>query len=112
MFTIERARALSVLGEPDQAAELLLGVVPRLSAAAPKEAVRAYTAVADIFRAQGDTARALELYELAADQASVPSRHVAAALTAMAEIYEERGDSQRAIELLKQALTARTAVTA
>lgn len=112
MFTIERARALSGLGEPDQAAELLLGVVPRLSAAAPKEAVRAYTAVADIFRAQGDTARALELYELAAEQAPVPSRHVAAALTAMAEIFEEQGDTQRAIELLKQALAARTGATA
>src|SRR5690242_21313709 len=35
MFTIERARALSALGETDEAAELLLGIVPRLNAAAP-----------------------------------------------------------------------------
>jgi tetratricopeptide (TPR) repeat protein len=108
MFTVERARALSALGHAEEAAALLLGIGPRLSAAAPKDAGRAYCAVADIFRAQGDTARALELYELAAEQAPVPSRHVAAALTAMAEIYEEQGDAQRALDLLKQALAARS----
>jgi tetratricopeptide (TPR) repeat protein len=108
MFTVERARALAALGQAEKAAALLLGIGPRLAEAAPKDAGRAYCAVADIFRAQGDTARALELYELAADQAPVPSRHVAAALTAMAEIYEEQGDARRALELLKQALAARS----
>jgi tetratricopeptide (TPR) repeat protein len=112
LFTIERARALAGLGEGDEAAELLLGVVPRLNEAAPKDASRAYCAVADIFRKQGDNARALELYELAAEQAPVPSRHVASALTAMAEIYEEQGDTQRALELLKRALAARASTTA
>jgi tetratricopeptide (TPR) repeat protein len=112
MFTVERARALSALGEADEAAELLLGIAPRLSAAAPKEAARAYTAVADIFRSQGDAPRALELYELAAERAPVPSRPMTAALTAMAEIYEEQGDTERALELLKQALAARTGTAA
>jgi tetratricopeptide (TPR) repeat protein len=111
MFAVERARALSALGEGERAVQLLLGVVPRLTAAAPRDAVRAYSAVADVFRKQRDFARALELYELAADQAPVPSRHVAAALTAMAEIYEERGDAQRALDLLKQAVAARAAIT-
>jgi tetratricopeptide (TPR) repeat protein len=112
LFTIERARALAGLGEGDEAAELLLGVVPRLNEAAPKDASRAYCVVADIFREQGDSARALELYELAAEHAPVPSRHVATALTAMAEIYEERGETQKALELLKQALAARSGTTA
>ena len=112
LFTIERARALSALGEGDEAAELLLGVVPSLNAAAPRDAARAYCAVADIFRKEGDVARALELYELAVEQSPVPSsRAVAAALTAMAEIYEERGDAQKALELLKQALAARSSTT-
>ena len=56
----------------NEAAALLLGIVPRLNAAAPKDAARAYLAVADIFRAQGDIARALELYELAVEQAPTP----------------------------------------
>lgn len=112
MFTVERARALSALGEQDEAAALLLGIVPRLNAAAPKDAARAYLAVADIFREQGDTARALELYELAVDQAPVPGKSVAAALTAMAEIYEERGEPQLALDLLKRALAARSGTPA
>ena len=112
MFTIERARALSALGEADEAAELLLGIVPRLNSAAPKDAARAYSAVADIFRKQGDTARALELYELAVEQAPVPDRHVVAALTAMAEIHEEQGNGDMALELLKRALAVRSGVPA
>ena len=108
MFTVERARALSALGEGAEAVSLLFGIVPRLNAAAPKDAVRAYAAAADVFRTQGDVARALELYELAVERSPVPSRHVAGALTAMAEIYEEQGNAQRALELLKQALAART----
>jgi len=112
MFTIERARALSALGETEEAAELLLGIVPRLNAAAPKDAARAYSAVADVFRKQGDTARALELYELAVEQAPIPDRHVVAALTAMAEIHEEQGNGDMALELLKRALAARTATPA
>lgn len=112
MFTIERARALAALGEPDQAAELLLGVLPHLNEAASRDATRAYCAVADIFRTQGDEARALELYELAVEQSPGPSRRVAMALTAMAEIYEERGDAQTALELLKRALAARSGAAA
>jgi tetratricopeptide (TPR) repeat protein len=112
MFTVERARALFALGQDDEAARLLLGVVPLLSSAAPRDAGRAYCAVADIFRQQGEVARALELYELAVEQAVVPSRHTTTALTALAEIYEERGDTQRALQLLKQALAARSGATA
>lgn len=112
MFTIERARALSALGEGDEAAELLLGVVPRLNSAAPKDAARAYAAVADIFREHGDTARALELYELAVEQAPVANRHVVAALTAMAEIHEEQGNGDLALALLKRALAVRTVTPA
>jgi tetratricopeptide (TPR) repeat protein len=112
MFTVERARALSALGEGEQAVELLLGIVPRLSAAAPRDAARAYATVADIFREQGDTARALELYELAVEQAPIADRHVVAALTAMAEIHEEQGNGDLALELLKRALAARAAAPA
>jgi tetratricopeptide (TPR) repeat protein len=112
MFEVERARALSALGEPEEAAEILLGIVPRLNAAAPRDAVRAYSAVADVFRKRGDLARALELYELAVEQAPVADRHVVAALTAMAEIHEEQGNGDMALELLKQALAARSGTPA
>jgi tetratricopeptide (TPR) repeat protein len=112
MFTIERARALSALGAADEAAGLLMGIAPELNSAAPEDAARAYTAVANIFKGQGDDARALELFELAVEQAPTANKYAAEALTAMAEIYEERGDTQKALELLKQALAARTGSTA
>jgi tetratricopeptide (TPR) repeat protein len=112
MFTIERARALSALGDGEKAAELLLGIGPKLNSAAPGDAARAYSAVADIYREQGDAARALELYELAVEQAPILNKDVAPALAAMAEIHEAQGDPQRALELLKQALAARTGTTA
>lgn len=107
MFAVERARALSALGYEEDAAKLLLGTVPRLISAAPRDAGRAYCLVADIYRRQGDIPRALELYELAIEQAPA-SRHVAAALTAMAEIREEQGETQMALDLLKRALAARS----
>ncbi|HEU5244733.1 MAG TPA: tetratricopeptide repeat protein [Gaiellaceae bacterium] len=112
MFVVERARALAALGEGEEAVRLLLGIVPRLNAAAPKDSARAYHAVADVFRKQGNIARALELYELAIEQAPVPDRHVVAALTAMAEIHEEQGNGDLALELLKRALAVRTGAPA
>jgi tetratricopeptide (TPR) repeat protein len=112
MFEVERARALSALGETHEAAEILLGIVPRLGAAAPRDAVRAYSAVADVYRKQGDLPRALELYELAVEQAPIADRHVVEALTAMAEIQEEQGHGDVALELLKQALAARSGTPA
>jgi len=112
MFTIERARALAGLGEPEYAAELLLGIVPRLNNALPVNAARAYGAAADVYRSLGDTARALELYELAVDHSPVANRHTAAALKAMAEIYEESGETERALELLKRAFAERSGTRA
>ena len=112
MLAIERARALSALGQADEAVELLGDIVSRLDAATPGDAARAYSEIADILRTQGDSARALELYELAVEQAPIANRHVAAALAAMAEIYEERGEAEMALELLKRALAARTGTPA
>lgn len=112
MFTIERARALAALGEGEEAAALLLGVAPSLDAAAPVNATRAYATAADVFRQQGDTDRALELYELAIEKSPVTNRHTADALKAMADIYEEKGEPRKALELLRRALEAQHGVTA
>jgi tetratricopeptide (TPR) repeat protein len=110
MFTIERARALAALGEDDEAAGLLLGIAPQLNGASPVSASRAYAAAADVFRKQGNTERALELYELAVEIAPVENRHVADALAAIAEIYEERGEVQKALDVLKRAVGTRGGV--
>jgi len=108
LFTIERARALAALGRPDEAATLLLAIAPTLKESSPANACRAFAAAAELFRTQGDTDQALELYELAVETSPTLNRHVANALQAMAEIYEARGDVGKALELIKQALPART----
>lgn len=112
MFVVERARALAALGESDEAASLVLGVVPRFREAWPTMAARAYSAAAGFFRSQGDSAKALELYELAAERFTAPDRHLAEVWTAMAEIHEERGDTQEALRLLKAALQSRSGIGA
>lgn len=109
---IERARALSLLGQDEEAVSIMLGVVSRLTDARPVAAALAYASAADFFRKHGDSDRALELYELAVDRAPAPGRRVADALTAMAEIREERGETDKALKLLKAALAARSGVPA
>jgi tetratricopeptide (TPR) repeat protein len=112
LFLVERARALDKLGEPDEAASLMLGLVPRFQEARPTTAARAYAAAAGFFRSRGDDVKALELYELAAETFTTPDRHQAEVLQAMAEIHEERGNAEEALQLLKAALRARSGVPA
>jgi tetratricopeptide (TPR) repeat protein len=112
LFLVERARALDRLGEPDEAASIMLGIVPRFREAWPTTAARAYAAAAGFFRSRGDDAKALELYELAAETFTTPDRHLAEVLQAMAEIHEERGNPEEALQLLKAALRARSGVAA
>jgi tetratricopeptide (TPR) repeat protein len=102
--TIQRAKALTALGEPDEAATLLLGVGAKLKQTSPSNAALSYSAAADVFRSQGKTEQALEFYELAVETSVSADRQVADSLRAMAEIYEERGDAEKALELLKRAL--------
>ena len=104
-LTIQRAKALTALGEPNEAATLLLGVGARLKQTSPSNAALAYSAAADVFRSQGNTAQALEFYELTVETSpTATTRDVADALRTMAEIYEERGEDGKALELLKRAL--------
>jgi tetratricopeptide (TPR) repeat protein len=110
MFIIERARALDALGQSEEAASLLLGATAKLGDASPTSAARAYAAIASFFRSRGDTARALELYELAAERLNAPDRHLADVLTGMAEIHEDEGRPDKALQLLKAAVQARSGV--
>jgi transcriptional regulator with XRE-family HTH domain len=112
MFALERARGLEALGEAEEAASLVLGSVAAFAEASPITAARGYAAAARFFQSHGDDARALELYELAADRFPAPDRHLADVLTAMAEIEEARGNTAEALSLLKSALAARSGVSA
>jgi transcriptional regulator with XRE-family HTH domain len=112
MFVLERARALEALGDSEEAASLVLGSVAAFAEASPITAARGYAAAADFFRSHGDDARALELYELAAERFPAPDRHLADVLTAMADIQEARGNTAEALTLLRSAMAARSGVNA
>jgi tetratricopeptide (TPR) repeat protein len=112
MFALERARGLEAIGRSEEAASIVLGSVAAFAEASPITAARGYAAAARFFRASGDDARALELFELAAEHFPAPDRHLSDVLNAMAEIQEERGNTAEALILLKAALSARSGVNA
>jgi tetratricopeptide (TPR) repeat protein len=109
---LERARAELGLGHKEEAASRVLGSLPLLSDTSPTNAGRSYALAASIFNELGDQAKALELYELAAESFPAQDRHSAEVYTAMAEIAEGAGRKDDALDYLKRALAARTAIRA
>ncbi|MGH3430490.1 MAG: helix-turn-helix domain-containing protein, partial [Mycobacteriales bacterium] len=107
---LEHARAELGLGEREHAASRALGAIPLLADASAINAGRGYALAASIFRQLGDTAKALELYELAAESFPVQDRHAADSYQAMAEIAEEQGRNDDVVRYLKLALAARNPV--
>jgi tetratricopeptide (TPR) repeat protein len=109
---LERARAELGLGYREEAASRALGSLPLLAGSSPTNAGRSYLLAASIFREIGNEAKALELYELAAESFPAQDRHAAQAYQAMAEIAKAAGRKDDALEYLERALAARTSVRA
>jgi tetratricopeptide (TPR) repeat protein len=109
---LERARAELGLGNREEAASRALGSLPLLADTSPINAGRSYLLTALIFKQLGDEAKALELYELAAESFPTQDRHAAEAYQAMAEIAKAAGRKDYALDYLERALAARTAVRA
>ncbi len=104
MLLLERARALASLGEPEEAAGIALGAIPRFEHAHPTSAARAYAIAASVLNQTGQPGRALELYELAAETLPTADRHLVEIYRGIAEIHEREGRQDEAMEYLKQAL--------
>ncbi|HZS31022.1 MAG TPA: transcriptional regulator [Gaiellaceae bacterium] len=107
---LERARAELGLGHAEAAAARALGSLPLLADSSPTNTGRSYLLAASIFRDLGDEAKALELYELAAESFPAQDRHAAEAFQAMAEIAKAAGRTDEALEYLERALAIRTSV--
>ena len=71
---------------------------------------RGYAVIADVCAATGDRARAIELYELAAERLPVADRYRAAVLSSLADLLEAEGRTDEAFALLRAALRAETRV--
>jgi tetratricopeptide (TPR) repeat protein len=113
-FRIEEARALARLGREEEAAALAMELTGQLrnAQALPEEVGRAYALLGDIFADLGDSARAQELYELAAEllERHNPTRYVVEVYTKLADLLEAQGQKEAAFDLMKKALGAQRAL--
>jgi tetratricopeptide (TPR) repeat protein len=109
LFGLEQARALVQLGRREEAAAIAMEASGLLKDASPHDAGRGYAVIADIFAELGDTARARELYELAAEVlAPIPSRYSVEVHSKLADLLEAEGKKDEALAVLKRAVGVRS----
>jgi tetratricopeptide (TPR) repeat protein len=106
MLLLEKARAFAALGRADEAVAIALGAVPRFEHAQPGQRARSYAIAADVLKSAGDSARALELYELAVETIPSPDPLGTEVYRSIAEIHESEGRPDEAMAALKRALAA------
>lgn len=111
-YRLEEARALAKLGRKEEAAALAMQIVGIISNAHPEDAARSYSTLAEVYEEMGDRARALELYELAAEllRPTNPNRYLASVYAQMAELYEAEDNPGMAYEYMKKAVGMQKAV--
>ena len=108
MFRLEHARALAQLGEKEQAAGLAMEASGLFAESSPSDAGRAYALVAQVFTDLGDRARAIEIYELAAETLPLDSQYHGEIAARRAELLEQSGRKDEALEVLKNAMRLQT----
>ena len=112
LFQVERARALLLTGEREEAAAVAMGALPLVVDASATDSGRAQALLGDVFRQLGDVERAQELYELAVETLPGVDRNLLRVYEGLAGILEEQGRSDEALEVLKQAMRAQRAADA
>jgi tetratricopeptide (TPR) repeat protein len=109
VFKLEEARALIQLDRPEEAASLALEATGMLANASPYDAGRGYAVVADVYAELGDTAKAIEIYELAAERmSSHPSRYLMETYEKLAALLEGSGRKDEALGVLRKAVAVQT----
>jgi tetratricopeptide (TPR) repeat protein len=108
LLRLEEARALVQLGNHEEAAALALEVAGLLQEGSPHDAGRGYALVGEVYEQLGDRARALELYELAAEVLQpIRSRYLVEVYQRLAKLLEEDERKDEALEVLKKAVSVR-----
>jgi len=107
LFQVERARALLLTGEREEAASVAMGALPLVADTSATDSGRAQALLGDVFRELGDVERAQELYELALETLPGVDRNLLRVYEGLAEILEEQGRGDEALDLLKQAMRLR-----
>jgi transcriptional regulator with XRE-family HTH domain len=111
-FQLERARALTDLGELDEARTLAADLVRQLEGLSRVDSARALSLLADIFAKTGDTEQALSMYDAAATELA-GHEHEAMLIdvyTRWSDLLAQTGDTSRALEIARRALNSRPQV--
>ena len=109
LFKLEQARALIQLERHEEAASIAMDASGLLADASPQDAGRGYALVAEVFSELGDSRKAVELYELAAELLSPhPSRYLVEVYEKLARLLEAEGQKDEALDVLKKAVAIQT----
>jgi tetratricopeptide (TPR) repeat protein len=106
-FSLEETRALLALGRRKPAAKKAAEALAKIEALDPLERGRAFMLLGDVFHANGDADRAVELYESAIKLLEESGRsYLIEAGRRLAEVLEELGRPADALAALKRAVAS------
>jgi tetratricopeptide (TPR) repeat protein len=111
-YRLEEARALAKLGRSEEAAALAMQVSGLISDAAPEDAARSYTVLGSVYEELGESSRAREVYELAAEllEPRNPNRFLIEVYSKLADLAEAEGRKEEAYDYMKKAVRQQRAV--
>jgi tetratricopeptide (TPR) repeat protein len=111
-YRLEEARALAMLERSEEAAALAMQVSGLISDAAPEDAARSYTVLGSVYEELGESARAREVYELAAEllEPRNPNRFLVEVYSKLADLAEAEGRKDEAYDYMKKAVRQQRAV--
>jgi tetratricopeptide (TPR) repeat protein len=113
LFQLEKARALVRLGRGDEAQQLVATSNEVLEGASPVDAGRGHTIVGEVYEQLGETEKAIETYERAAELLAVnPTRYLLELYAKLADLLEAQGRKDDALKVLKKAVAAQGRVGA
>jgi tetratricopeptide (TPR) repeat protein len=112
-YRLEEARALAKLGRSEEAAALAMQISGLISDAAPEDAARGYAVLGSVYEELGESDRAREVYELAAEllEARNPNRHLIDVYSKLADLADAAGRKEEAYEYMKKAVGQQRAVS-
>jgi tetratricopeptide (TPR) repeat protein len=111
-YRLEEARALAMLERSEEAAALAMQVSGLVSDAAPEDAARSYTVLGSVYEELGESSRAREVYELAAEllEPRNPNRFLIEVYSKLADLAEAEGQKDEAYDYMKKAVRQQRAV--
>ncbi len=111
-YRLEEARALAKLGRSEEAAALAMQISGLISDAAPEDAARGYAVLGSVYEELGESDRAREVYELAAEllETRNPNRYLIDVYSKLADLADAAGRKEEAYEYMKKAVGQQRAV--